>query len=288
MSIIELILAKVYMFRRSFLTIVTSLMSLYAVGQRGLAPDVGARGSALGNISTVLDDGSAVLGNFASLDQESGWGLMLSSERRFGLSELTSFSAGLYTTTKNLGDFGIQLSTFGFELYNEQIIKGLYRRKLAKGLSASLSMGLYQLSLEEFGKVTTVLYDLGFHGKIGSQIRYGVTLANILNFEITPENSLRSQIRVGVEYGISDRVHAYAEARVIQEQRFGLGLGIEYTLLPQFLIRLGTDTSRGLISGGFRYAFAQKLKIDGAVSVHNVLGTSSGLSLLYSHSHNAK
>lgn len=269
------------MLRRYLYLLVTCLGIVSLSAQRGALVNTGSKSQSLGGITTLLKDSDAVLSNFSALSTKDSYGLVLASESRFGLSDLTSVALGGYKRLGENGALGLSLSSYGFELYNEQTISALYMRKLSKKVSVSGEIGYYTLSLNEFGSTGKPFYRVGLSGPINTKLRYGFIISNFEAARIDETTTLISSIAFGLSYSISPKISAFAEIVNEIESPLTVKVGLSYDIHPKLALRIGTRTAAGQSGGGFTYRISSKLFIQGHVLFHPVLGATPGLGIKY-------
>lgn len=252
--------------------------------QRSALVNTGSMSQSLGGITTTLDETEAVLSNFSALSSKYKSGLLLGSESRFGLSELGSVALGGFLRSGENGAFGVSLSSYGFELYNEQTVSGLYMRQLGKNVAASAEIGYYLLSLNEFGNTSKPFYRLGLSGDISRNLRYGLIMSNLESARINDETSLISSLAFGLAYSVSPKIETYLEIAKEVESDLTVKVGIRYKIHPKLILRIGARTASGQSGGGFSYKVSQRLDLQGHVMFHPVLGTTPGIGIKFQNS----
>ena len=110
----------------------------------------------MGNTIAARSGAHAIFGNQAGLATLENSNLLISTERRFNLSELSSHSAGAAIATK-AGTFGLAINYFGFSEFNEQKIGLAYARKLGKRFNVGAQVDYLGTRIKEFGNVNTIL-----------------------------------------------------------------------------------------------------------------------------------
>ena len=272
------------MLRRYLYVIVTCFGIVSLSAQRGALVNTGSESQSLGGITTTLDQAEAVFSNFSSLSSPDNYGLILGSESRFGLSDLTSVALGGYWQTGESGAIGISLSNYGFESYNEQTISGLYQRKLSRQVSASAELGYCRLSLNEFGSTGKAFYRLGVSGPIKNKLKYGFVISNFEAARIDVNNTLVSSLAFGLVYTVSSKIKTYIEIENEVESPLTVKAGLSYDIHPKLQLRIGARTASGQSGGGFSYKVSSNLIFQGHVLFHPVLGVTPGVGIRYQNS----
>ena len=274
-------LRKYLMFRRYLYILVTCLSIVSLTAQRGALVNTGSKSQSLGGITTLLQDSDAILSNFSALKTQGNFGLIIGSESRFGLSELTSVALGGFKHIGENGAIGISLSNYGFELYNEQTISALYMRNISNKVSISGELGYYTLSLNEFGSTGKPFYRIGLSGNINNKLSYGLIISNFEAARINENATIVSSIAFGLSYSVSSKIKTYIEIASEIESPLAIKVGLSYDIHPQLALRIGARTASGQSGGGFSYKISSKLSVEGHVLFHPVLGATPGLGIKY-------
>lgn len=254
-------------------------MTLLSFSQKGISPDVGAYAASLGGISSVVEGPHAVFNNLASGLKSQTSTYYLSSARRFDLSELTSVSFGAAIPSFSSGMFGLQVSSYGFEAYNERYFGVGYAQELMDKLAISGRLGLEMLDLGEYGRANTIVYQLGLFGSISPELQYGVTIANPEAQEVDDSDPVVSSLRFGLAYTVSDKVKSYLEVEKSLPESLSVRVGLNYSIHPLLSLRTGYSTSPGQNSFGFSYKILKTLHLDVAMLYDPILGITPVLSI---------
>lgn len=272
--------------RRIFLLLVTSLIVHFCSAQRGLTVDQGAYSSSIGGISSVLLGSDAILGNFSNLADDTSSCYIISTSRRFSLSELASYSLGTHIPINKVGHIGFSVSSYGFDAYMEQNFSVHYAKRLGKSIALSSSFGYQRLTLEEYGSKGLITFALGVSGSISKSLRYGIVISNPENSAFSETTPLISEIKLGFAYKVSNKVTSYAEVEKSLEERLNFKVGLHYRIHPLLGLTAGFNTDEGQTSFGFSYQIIPKLSLDAAFQYDSLLGITPIISMKWGISQN--
>lgn len=248
--------------------------------------DQGAYSSGVGGIATILKGPDAILGNFSLMTSEEKTSFILSSSRRFSLSELSTYSAGVHLPMTKIGHLGLALSSYGFESYKENEFSLLYARKLSDKLSLSTRLGYHRLTIEDNGSKGSFIYNLGLSGSISESLDFGLLISNPETSSISESTPVISELRLGFAYYVSQKVTTYTEFEKSLEENINFKVGLNYAIHPSFQLRAGYNTSPGNTSLGFSYQIIPSLSLDASFSYDSRLGITPIISLKWANSQN--
>ncbi len=252
-------------------------------GQKGSSYTLGGKSLSMGNSGVTSTDVDAIFLNqagLASIDQLSA---IVSSERKFNLPELTGVSLGLVLPTERLGSFGLQLSNYGSSVYSEQKVGVAYARSIAKNTFIGAQLDLLNTTIDQFGNAMVATFEVGLITRIVDQVYLGFHAFSPAQIALTDNESVPGRLRIGLSYLPSEKVELRAEVDQFLDTRPAFKGGISYMLVPSVFLRTGFSTSptEGKFSFGAAYQWKSRLRIDLAFSIHEFLGTTPGISIIY-------
>ena len=245
---------------------------------------VGGSSRAMGGTLIATQNAWSVLGNQANMAFADKHELGFTYENRFGLKELSTVGVALLWPTK-LGNVGVGVQRFGYEMYNEMLVGVAYGRWLWRDrLAMGMKMNFYSMQLGEvYGSKSTLTGDLGIVMLPFKNLIVGVTLNNPFPQKLSDaENTnLPSVVSVGTLYKITNYLNAVAEVhKVLSEEDASLKLGVEYSWENHLYLRAGMETYpfRQTVGMGFKWT---GLSFDVSFFRQDPLGYSPQLSLSY-------
>lgn len=252
------------------------------LAQRGAYTFRGSKSSALAGISSTLRSPDAIFNNPANLALiDSKYGLIIGSQNRFLLSDITTAQIGGYYEISDNNIISLSLSKYGFSEYREQKISAAFSRKLMDNLSLSANFDYNQIIISEHGQTSYLSYGLGIAGKFNKRIGYGAYIFNFQNEEIANSSESNAFIQIGIFNKVTDKLTIHGEVEKYIEEKLNVKLGVEYKMHALVAIRLGYYTDPGAFSFGFSYTLASFLQIDMAAQYDILLGMSPSISLQY-------
>jgi len=265
--------------------IVTALfLSFFCLGfsQNGPSPIAGARGAGMGNAALTFTDIHSIFANQAGLAFLKRASATTASERRFNLSDLSSFVAGLAIPTRS-GTFGLGVHYFGFSAFNEQKIGLAYARKLLKTFSIGVQFDYLNTKIAEYGNKGVFTFELGLLMRISKNIRLATHLFNPARTKLNEGENLPTVFSFGGAYRPSEKVVLVVELEKEISFSARVKAGIEYQVQERVYLRTGISTEPTQASFGLGFKIKDGLKIDVASSYHQVLGysPSAGLSFQF-------
>jgi hypothetical protein len=242
----------------------------------------GGRSAAMANASVALSDFWSLQNNQAGLAYYDHFAAGFYYENRYLTKELSLKSGGVVMPTGS-GNFGLNVSYFGYPKYNESKFGLSYARSFGDVLAIGLQMDYLLTSIaEDYGKKGVATFELGILSKINEHLSLGAHIFNPISVKLTDYDDERIQaiIRVGAAYAFDNNLLVCAEVEKDMEFDPIFKLGLEYRIIEQIYVRGGISTNPALYSFGFGLNF-DKLKIDFSSSIHQTLGYSPQISMYY-------
>ena len=242
----------------------------------------GGRSAAMAHASVALTDFWSLQNNQAGLAFYNHLAAGFYYESRYLTKELSLKSGGVILPTKS-GNFGLNLSYFGYPKYNESKIGISYARSFGDVLAIGLQLDYLHTSIaEDYGSKGVATFEIGVLSKINEHLTLGAHVFNPISVKISDYDDERipAIIRVGAAYSFDNNILVSVEAEKETEFDPILKLGLEYRIVEKVYVRGGISTFPGLYSFGFGLDF-KKLKIDFSSTIHQVLGYSPQISMIY-------
>lgn len=253
----------------------------------------GGRSSALGSSSVALNDFWSVHLNPAGLADYNHLSFGAGFENRFLLSELNHRAIALILPVKP-GVFAINYNRFGYDAYNETRAGLAFGKKFGDRIAAGVQFDYLRKEVgENYGNRSLFTFDVGLRSKITDKVILGVHAFNPVSVKL--EKAFGERIpaiyRFGISWHFSDEIMVTAETEKSGHYKLLVRGGIEYKPAEKAAVRIGYSTIPS-VTGADGFAIASlysfgfglnlnKLTIDLAASVHQVLGWSPTVSLVY-------
>jgi len=233
-----------------------------------------------GIIATSTGPGSIFL-NHSGLSNINSFGVSLSVERRFGLSDLNSIN---FSVAKRLDDnsvisFGV--GSYGLDALNQQLFLISFARKLSQKLDLSVAFDLGRIDADEFGTKNQFTVEVGSQFKLTNEISLGLIVKNPVSGSINERLNTGSLIALGTSFRLDQKVSLYVDVLRNDWDRWDVRAGLSYELHERIQFGLGTSTGTNTINFGFRINIQDSLSLDFATYRHRTLGLTPSIGLVY-------
>jgi hypothetical protein len=242
----------------------------------------GGRSAAMGHASVAFTDFWSLQNNQAGLAYYNHFAAGFYYENRYLTKELSLKSGGVILPTGS-GNFGLNLSYFGYPKYNESKFGLSYARSFGDVLAIGLQLDYLLTSIaSDYGKKGVATFEIGILSKINEHLTLGAHVFNPISVKLADYDNehIQAIIRMGAAYAFDKNILISAEVEKDMEFDPVFKLGLEYRIIEQIYVRGGISTNPGLYSFGFGLDF-NKLKIDFSSSIHQTLGYSPQISMYY-------
>ncbi len=269
------------MFLRQFFLFTLFFIAGYLYALNGNVPE-GGRSSAMGGASVALADFWSLQNNQAGLAFYNSMAAGVYFENRFMIKELSLKSGGFVLPTKS-GVFGFKLSYFGYSQYNESKFGLAYARKLSERIAVGVQLDYLLTAFgNDYGNKGLVTFELGILTKINDHLSIGAHVFNPINAKIADyaDERIPAVFRVGAAYAFDDKLTVTAEVEKDTDFDPMAKFGIEYRIIKEIYVRGGIASNPGLYSFGFGINIGS-LKLDFSSNIHNVMGYSPQISMVY-------
>lgn len=242
----------------------------------------GGRSSAMGNCSVSLNDFWSIQNNPAGMADYRFLGVGFSYENRFFMKELSIYNAA-FVMPVNIGTFGLSISRFGFEYFNENKLALAYARAFSPYLKMGLKLDylLFNFS-DDYEKRRTATFELGIQSDITSDLRVGVYIFNPINIKLKTIHNERVPVifRFGLSYNVTKDFMMTSEVEYNSESHLDYRFGLEYHTMNEFYIRVGVRTNPATASVGVGYTL-NRVVIDVSAHMNQYTGISFQSSLIF-------
>lgn len=243
----------------------------------------GGRSAALAHSSVSFTDVWAAQHNQAGLGFLKKPTVAVSYENRYFLKDLALANAAFVYPSK-VGNVGLSVNYFGFELYNQSKFGLNYARAFGKYFSLGLQLNYHSFYVEE-GTVNqnAVTFEAGVLAKPIPKVQLGFHIFNPSNNYKNAETEERLPVigRLGARYAFTDDVALSAEVKKSQDIAEQYALGFEYGLLKNILFRTGVGIRPLRNTFGFGLRF-KDFSADMSYEYAYILGNNANISLQYS------
>ncbi|MFT3702381.1 MAG: hypothetical protein QM802_08430 [Agriterribacter sp.] len=234
-----------------------------------------------GAYSKNFSDAFSSVANTAALASIKNFTAGVYGERRFMLAEIGLYSSVIALPTKS-GNFALTTQYFGYKAYNETEISIGYGRKVAEKIDVGARFNYHSVRIPAYGNASALNFDIGAIIHITEQLSSGISVHNPFNSKLgkNSDERLNAVYRAGLGYEFS--ANFFTAVEVIKEQGTNTSIhaGFQYKPIKQLFARAGIVTGNTSYYFGAGYLY-KDLRLDVTVSIHQQLGLSPGLLLLY-------
>jgi hypothetical protein len=206
-------------------------------GNRNIALNEG-----IGNTTTTNTNYGAGMGNIAGIADIGD--IIVGTSYRF-VPELEGFNTAslALVVPVNIGSFGLGISRFGDELFNQQMVSVGYANTFGIA-SLGVKAGYLQYSIDGYGSKGVILIDFGGIAKLTEELLIG---AHITNFNQSKLAELEDErvptiLALGMSYRPSTQVMVNLEVEKDIDFNPVFKFGVEYKIIEQVSLRTGINT----------------------------------------------
>jgi len=263
------------------ITAVTLLFSVHANSQSLLNP-VSADAWSGGGSSVTEKNVFSVFNNPSITAETKQFQLGLFSEQRFNETKLTTAGIALVIPTKWI-HIGLGFSHFGYTLFNQQKCGITISKKLSKQFSAGVTFSFLGTFVSEQPYTGNIIGELGLFYKYSAKLHFGIFILNPAQnkYSVSGNEKIPTLARLGIEYSISDKLRLILETEQMLNADLVYRGGIKYQIHELFLVSVGAANNPVYLTFGCGIKLKQ-FKINYAAAIHEVLGYSPHLDLIFS------
>jgi hypothetical protein len=266
-------------------TLLSLILFLFTVGFLYAADNypVGARSAGVANASVTYSDVWSAFHNQAGLAELKNPSAGVYFENRFLISELSLKSFAVAVPVSKAGTFSLNLTQFGYNLYNEKKAGIGYGKKLGEKFSAGIQLDYLSTYIaDDYGTRNSFAVEAGFIAEPIKNLKLGAHVFNPNKAKVAEYTDERVPVimRFGASYKFSEKILISAEEEKDIDQKSAFKAGIEYHVVEILYLRGGIASNPTLSTFGFGLNINQFV-LDIASSYHQELGFSPQFSLGY-------
>jgi len=240
-----------------------------------------AKGLALGSTGMSFSGIESIYSNQAGLIDVDNLSIIISSEQRFVVSELSIVSLGIAKKIDERSTIAFYINQHGFDQYKEQRLSLIYARALSAKLNLSTAFDYQYFTIKEFGSKHHFNVQIGAQYDLNSKIRFGAHVQNPFSLSLNDDYQIDTSIAFGIRYQLSEKVQVLSDIRKTTSYAIEAALGVDYRIHEKLDVRLGFASGPSSISFGFGYHFSEKLRFDGSFEQDQILGITPGFSAVF-------
>jgi len=231
--------------------------------------------------SSIQKDAFSFAGNQAALAGNKKISIGVYGERRFMLVDLNSYQFAFALPTSS-GNFGLQANYFGSSVFNQSRLGLAYARNLGK-IDVGAQFNYHQMRISGYGNTSVVNFDVGTILHVSDQFQTGLHIYNPtrVSFGKNSEEKLPMIYSFGLGYDASEKFFIGAEIEKIEDQPVGVNAGLQYSFDERIFARAGVSSATSVFYLGAGFSLGG-FRIDVTASLHQSLGVTPGLLLIYS------
>ncbi len=242
----------------------------------------GARQSAMGTAGVTFHDVWAVQNNQAGLAGLESMAIGFHFENRYLTPQygLKALAFGLPTSQ---GTFGVNVSYFGYSLYNESKIGLAYARKFNDYFSIGIQLDYLNYFIADYyGNRGTAVAELGIISKPLDKLTFGVHIYNPTLSQVADYNNERipTIVKVGLNYKFNDKFLMAVETEKDIDFKPRYKVGMEYYIIDNVALRTGIITNPFENSFGIGY-IKKRISASIAFTTNKILGLTPHVSFQY-------
>jgi hypothetical protein len=205
------------------------------------------------------------------------------NESPFLINELSTRGIAVALPVKDLGVFGVSMSYYGYNLYNEKKVGLAYAKSFGANISAAIQLDYFGTSIAEgYGSNAAFTVEAGFRAQIIPGLFLGVHLFNPTRAKLADydEEKIPTVLKGGLSYVFSDKVTVSVESEKDIDADNIFKAGVEYHIVKILYVRGGVSTNPTNTAFGFGLNL-DSFDFDIAASYHQQLGYTPKVSLTY-------
>ncbi len=244
-----------------WLFVVHSFLSAFPSAFLSAGTDNNGRGTkaiALANsFVAVADNAWAVAYNPAGLSFISQFQLSaFVVNEQFGLPELRT-NALAATLPFSSTTIGFSLERFGFDLYNENVLRIGTGFRLDAHTAAGITLSLDRLSIKNYGTASLSTIDVGLLASILENIRLGFTFENVTASTAGQNRETLPQVfHLGVVFALLQNLILTSEIEKDTRFPMSLKMGVEEVVFEHVAVRVGVANNPDKFSVGTAISYA--------------------------------
>lgn len=254
----------------------------FSLSAQNISTNIGAAESAMGGVGVASTDIWGAANNQASLGFNKSYGAGFYYENRFMTKELNLNSLALVFPTAR-GSFATNISYFGYSQYNEKKIGLAYGMALSKRFAIGVQLDYLNTFIgNDYESKSAYTFEIGLMTLLTDKVTLGVHVFNPIRAKLNEYNDERVPLmmKLGLQWELSDNFVAVAEVNSDIENELIFRGGLEYRIKDVLYTRIGLSNNPNIFSFGVGLQFGN-LRLDFSSSMHQVLGYSPQLSLIY-------
>jgi len=223
----------------------------------------------------------SLLGNQTGLSTINDFGAIISSEQRFGLSDLNIISFGMAKRIDEHGVLGLMVGSFGVDALKQQTVVINYSRELTEIWDLSIAFDVFRVDASEFGAINKFSFQLGSLIQISDELTLGLLIKNPFSSEIDENTQYGGVYSAGLTFVLDDKVSFSSQLTKVNGASLNFQNGLSYQLHEKLDFKIGFATNPSTVHFGLGLNLSESFRIDGAFYRHESLGLSPAMSVSF-------
>jgi hypothetical protein len=240
----------------------------------------GGRSTALSNSVSAMPCADAVFQNPATLVSLKRPMATITTEMRFGVTELRPIGVGFIQPTKS-GVFGFSLQHFGFSAFREQKLGLALARRFSDKLDVGIQLDYIHLNAPNYGNAHLLTFEIGCNTLITKDLTLAVFVYNPLAVRLSPEERTPSVFRLGTAYIVNSYVTIALELEKTLVDAANFSFGLDYKITDMVSVRCGYSSLPARFSLGIGYTWNKNFVMDFGLAHQALVGSIPAVSLTY-------
>jgi hypothetical protein len=230
--------------------------------------------------SSIHKDAFSSIGNKAALAGNQNFSAGIYGERRFVLQDLSSYQLAVALPTGS-GNFGLNTNYFGGPSYHESQFGLAYGRSLGK-LDVGVQFNYFMFGTAGYENASAINFEGGAMLHVSDRFQTGIQFYNPTGTTIgkTGGEKLPAAYSFGLGYDVSEKFFIGTEIGKTEDQPVNINAGMQYAFDERLFARTGIATATSSFYVGLGFLIAD-FRIDATASLHQSLGITPGLMIIY-------
>jgi len=214
----------------------------------------GARSAALGKMGVTFTGADALFQNPAGIAGADKFTFLLSSESRFLIKELSVLASGIVIPAK-AGTTGLSYTRFRAGVYNCSRATASFAKRFGERISAAVAFNSISERYPEQARASPVITaETGLQFRMNNQLLAGLWVFHPVPYKITLNGStLKTILRAGTCWSLNNGLNLLEEIGFTPGEKPVISGGLEISLHPEVILRVGWSSQPMAISGGIGF-----------------------------------
>jgi hypothetical protein len=241
----------------------------------------GAEQWMLAGSSAAITNVFSTNNNAGAITQIKSFQAGLYSEQRFTESHLQTANVCLVVPTKHL-HIGGSINYFGYSAFNQQRMSISVAKQLSPAFSLGVQLNYVSTFIQDYGTTGSPALAIGIYSKPLSKLSLAFVVFNPTQstYGKNSKDPIPTYARLGCGYTLTEKVKLVAEADQQLNTKLIWRGGVYYQIHEVLALAMGVSNNATHFTFGTSLKL-KKVKVDIAVSVHEVLGITPHLAIVF-------